>query len=184
MHRLASLLIILVLIQNVTGLQGGGNEETEFEGTGIISMEYEDFVIESSLFEIVINLDNGTADNGTSVIWVTQICINSGVCYPPQDNDMTPSEDGKNWISSVSVEEDASYVNWRVKMNWSDGEETNVPESGFGWKVWSTCWFDGVEWGGIDESCNSKKDESFIPGFEILITTSSIILASLIIRRN
>ncbi|MCP2506986.1 MAG: hypothetical protein NLN64_01650 [Candidatus Thalassarchaeaceae archaeon] len=180
MHKVMSLAIVLILLQNVLGSEGGTNENMSLEGTGISSMEYQNIVIESEIYKISITLDDDTAKNNTSMIWVTQICINSGVCYPPQNNDMTTSDNGKVWESSLIIIEDASYLNWRIEMNWSDGEETNVPENGFGWKVWSNCWFDGKEWGGSEDSCNSEDNNRSIPGFEVLIVITSILIALLI----
>jgi len=180
MHKVISLIILLILLQNVLGSEGGINENMSLEETGISSMEYQNIVIESEIYNISITLDDDTAENNTSMIWVTQICINSGVCYPPQNNNMTTSDNGRIWESSLIIIEDASYLNWRIEMNWSDGEETNVPENGFGWKVWSNCWFDGKEWGGSGDSCNSEDSNLSIPGFEVLIVISSILIALLI----
>ncbi len=148
MHKVISLVIVFLLLQNVLGSEGGINENMSLEETGISAMEYQNIVIESEIYNISITLNEDAAENNTSMIWITQICINSGVCYPPQNNDMITLDDGKIWESSLMIIDDASYLNWRIEMNWSDGEKTNVPENGFGWKVWSNCWFDGKEWGG------------------------------------
>ena len=175
-----SLVIVLLLLQNVLGSEGGINENMSLEETGISSMEYQNIVIESEIYNISITLDDDTAENNTSMIWVTQICINSGVCYPPQNNDMITSDNGKLWESSLIIIDDASYLNWRIEMNWGDGEKTNLPENGFGWKVWSNCWFDGKEWGGSEDSCNSEDNNRSIPGFEVLIVISSVLITLLI----
>ncbi|MBT3641430.1 MAG: hypothetical protein HOJ64_01060 [Euryarchaeota archaeon] len=180
MHKVISLVIVLLLLQNVLGSEGGINENMSLEETGISSIEYQNIVIESEIYNISITLDDDTAENNTSMIWVTQICINSGVCYPPQNNDMITSDNGKLWESSLIIIDDASYLNWRIEMNWSDGEKTNVPENGFGWKVWSNCWFDGKEWGGPEDSCNSEDNNRSIPGFEVLIIISSVLITLLI----
>ena len=180
MHKVISLVIVLLLLQNVLGSEGGINENMSLEETGISSIEYQNIVIESEIYNISITLDDDTAENNTSMIWVTQICINSGVCYPPQNNDMITSDNGKLWESSLIIIDDASYLNWRIEMNWSDGEKTNVPENGFGWKVWSNCWFDGKEWGGSEDSCNSEDNNRSIPGFEVLIIISSVLITLLI----
>ncbi len=184
MNKPMAILFILMVLQSVTGSSGGINQNIDIQGTGIASLEYEDFVIESNDFDITVILDNETAKNGTSVTIVTQICINSGVCYPPEDNDLISSEDRKFWNGSIEVNEDASYLNWRIKMIFSDGNETNIPENGFGWKVWSTCWFDGVSWGGSDESCNSSVEDSSLSGFGILITISAAFIAVVVTRHR
>ena len=168
--------VVLIFLSSVSGGSGGINEEMSLEGTGLISMNYNDFVLSSESFEIELELDSETSDNGTQVTWVTQICINTGVCYPPENNRDWVTNDESKLVGSVNVDDDASYINWRIKMNWSDGDEENFPENGFGWKVWSNCWFDGEEWGGIDESCNSEGNESKIAYYSKI--TSLIALLS------
>ena len=44
----------------------------------------------------------------------------------------------------------------------NESEVDRIPDMGFGWKIWSTCWFDGVDWGGVDfqtigDECLSSK---------------------------
>ena len=78
--------VVLIFLSSVSGSAGGINEEMSLEGTGLISMNYNDFVLSSESFEIELELDSETSDNGTQVTWVTQICINTGVCYPPENN--------------------------------------------------------------------------------------------------
>lgn len=156
--------ILLIFLSSVSG-SGGINEQMSLEGTGIEEINYQDYIEEAKSFEIEIGLEPQTSENETKVIWVTQICVNTGVCYPPENNDEWLTEDGKKLVGSIDVDDDASYVNWRFKMNWSDGDEENFPQSGFGWKVWSNCWFDGEEWGGVDDSCNTKNGESKITSY-------------------
>jgi len=177
--------ILLIFLSSVSGA-GGVNEQMSLEGTSIVSMDYDDYVHASKTFEIEIVLDSQASENGTKVIWVTQICINSGVCYPPENNEEWISEDGGKLIGSIDVDDDASYVNWRVKMNWSDGGEENFPESGFGWKVWSNCWFDGEKWGGMDDECNSEKDEHGGSLYLHLASFVSVILVlvMVLLRKN
>lgn len=184
MRAVVVLTFCLILTQNVSGSEGGINEETDFEDSGIVFIETDNYVVAKENFGILIGLDNATSENGTSLIWVTQICINIGVCYPPQNNHMDSNDNGSSWTSSIIVDDDASYVNWRIKMNWSDGEETTIPESGFGWKVWSNCWFDGEEWGGADTTCQSDEENNILPGFEFIIAIIAIMVAVMITRRN
>ncbi len=165
--------ILLIFLSSVSGA-GGINEQMSLEGTGLVDINYQDYVEASESFQIEIELDSQASENETEVIWVTQICINTGVCYPPESNDQWLTEDGKKLINSIDIDEDASYINWRFKMNWSDGDEENFPETGFGWKVWSSCWFDGENWGGIDDSCNSEKSESKITSYSRIISIMAV----------
>ena len=62
---------------------GGVNEAAEIEGTAIVSVETADVAPASERFDITVTIDDEAASNGTSVGWTTQICVNSGVSYPP-----------------------------------------------------------------------------------------------------
>jgi hypothetical protein len=73
-------------------------------------------------------------------------------------------------------------LNWRIDQVDNNDSVTRVPETGFGWKIWSDCWYDGEEWGGNDTSCMTEDDES-LPGFILSLTLSSIIIAALIVQR-
>ena len=61
--------------------------------------------------------------NVTSISWVTQICINSGVCHPPTYNYMIQGND--TWTGSIEVENQASYVNWRFDMTYDNESEVD-----------------------------------------------------------
>jgi len=55
------------------------------------------------------------------------------------------------WVAGVEIEADASYVNWRFDIQHDNNSTTErIPSLGWGWKIWSTCWFDGDSWGGDD----------------------------------
>ena len=141
--------VVLIFLSSVSGSSGGINEEMSLEGTGLISMNYNDFVFSSESFEIELELDSETSDNGTQVTWVTQICINTGVCYPPENNRDWVTNDESKLVGSVNIDDDASYINWRIKMNWSEGDELRIPESSCFMIGCSNCLFVGEEWGGI-----------------------------------
>ena len=93
------------------------------------------------------------------------------------------TEDNITWTASVLVDEDATYLNWRVDLVDENETIVKVPETGFGWKIWSDCWYDGKEWGGSDSSCITEEESDSLPGFIVPMTISSIAIAALIIQR-
>jgi len=120
--------------------------------------------------------------NVTSVQWITQICINTGVCYPPEMNDMVPV-DNDSYTATVDVNETASYINWKYILHSEDGSEASVPDTGFGWKVWSVCWWDNGTWGGSTTDCQDE-DEDGLPGFAAPAAVAAIAMAALMARRD
>ena len=178
---LLSLALLVSMASLAVASQGGVNEEASIEGTGIESVSYPDFASGGEIFEVSVRLNEESASNVTSVRWVTQVCVNSGICYPPETHSMT-TESGV-WQGAIVPEETVTYVNWKIEIEWDDGNSTNIPENGFGWKVWSDCWFDNGTWGGDSTECQSD-DSSFTPGFATPLAIASISLATLIIRRE
>ena len=142
------------------------------------------------LVAIVVEIDAGAASNGTQVSWTTQICINSGVCYAPETTSLSPDSDSRLWNGSIIMDEESSYVNWRIELEWPDGNASSVPETGFGWKVWSTCWYDidSEQWGGdgcADEPFGGDpEDERWLPGFGVALTAASLAMAAFMARRD
>jgi len=113
--------------------------------------------------------------------WITQICINSGVCYPPETSDMG-SEDGMTYSATVDVNDTATYINWKFVMHSEDGSESTIPETGFGWKVWSDCWWDNMTWGGPSADC--QEEDGNLPGFAAPAAAAAIAMAALMARRD
>ena len=75
--------MVAMLALSVSGAsQGGVNDSTSTEGTGIASLSYADMVRENTEFEISVMLDEG--NNISKIEWITQVCINTGICWPPQ----------------------------------------------------------------------------------------------------
>ena len=124
--------------------------------------------------------------NVTSVQWITQICINTGVCYPPETNEMV-SVDNDTYTATVDIDDTAAYINWKFVLHSEDGSESTVPETGFGWKVWSDCWYDNGTWGG-DSSVGiglcEPEDLDGLPGFAAPIAAAAIAMAALMARRD
>ena len=132
-----------------------------------------------------MNLTEEAGNNVTEVSWITQVCINSGICYPPETHTLE-SENGDLWIGEIIPEDTATYINWRFEVLRGDENTTKVPENGFGWKIWSDCWYDGNNWGGNDSSCwpNDDSDEERLPGFIATLTLAAIATAGLMTRRD
>ncbi|MBL11662.1 MAG: hypothetical protein CMB46_02480 [Euryarchaeota archaeon] len=186
MRLVASLLVcvLLALPINCAG-ESGVNEETSIEGTDIRDISYPDEASAGDSFELTVVLSDEASENGTTVSWVTQVCINSGVCYPPETHSMALDEEGVAW-GAIVPDDTVTYVNWRVEMNWEDGNTTSVPETGFGWKVWSDCWYDNEEWGGSDQECvdNRGSDSDRLPGFGVAASLMAVLTAGLMGRRD
>ena len=175
-------LVFLVSIAPVAlASQGGVNEEASIEDTGVESVSHPDSASAGEIFEVSVRLNEESASNATSVTWVTQVCVNSGICYPPETHSMTDENDA--WDGSIVPEETVTYVNWKIEIEWEDGNTTSIPENGFGWRVWSDCWYDNGTWGGASTECQSD-DSSFTPGFATPLAIASMSLATLMIRRE
>ena len=176
-----SLVFLVSIASPAVASQGGVNEEASIEDTGVESVSHPDFASAGEIFEVSVRLNEESASNVTSVTWVTQVCVNSGICYPPETHSMTDEDDA--WDGSIVPEETVTYVNWKIEIEWEDGNTTSIPENGFGWRVWSDCWYDNGTWGGATTECQSD-DSSFIPGFATPLAIASLSLATLMIRRE
>tara|TARA_B100000900_G_C20589030_1_gene720862 strand:+ start:722 stop:1273 length:552 start_codon:yes stop_codon:yes gene_type:complete len=181
MHKMLALAMLAILSSNVVASEGGINEETNLNGSNIQSMEYSDVVYAEQEFSISVVMVEKNA-NLSHINWITQVCINSGVCYPPKVNQMN-SSDNQTWTSSIIIDQDATYLNWRIDKVDINETVVRVPEIGFGWKIWSDCWYDGNEWGGNDTSCIMEEENEDLPGFMSSITLSVIIIAALFKQR-
>ena len=180
MRRVVAVLLVSILALSFSAAgESGVNESTAFDDTDIASSQYADVIHENGQFDMSLTLEEGT--NVTSMQWITQICINSGVCYPPETNDMN-SEDGLTYSATVDVNDTATYINWKFVMHSEDGSEVSVPDTGFGWKVWSDCWWDNMTWGGSSTDC--QEEDERLPGFATPIAAAAIAMAALMARRD
>ena len=174
---MAPLLVLLLILPIVVGEDGGVNYEADLTDTPIESLSYpESFTAlgeEGGYMDIELEIRIG--ENISSIRWVTQVCVNSGVCYPPVYNDMI--DQNGTWSADVEIESDASYINWRFDIEHTNNSTSErVPPLGWGWKIWSTCWFDGSSWGGNDfpaeteslEGCVSFLDDDSESSDELL----------------
>ena len=178
---LLSLALLVSMASAAVASQAGVNEEASIEGTSVESVSHPDIASAGSVFEVSVRLNEESAGNVTTVEWVTQVCINSGICYAPQRHSMAVESDV--WEGAIVPEETVTYVNWKIEVQWEDGNTTSIPENGFGWKVWSDCWYDNGTWGGGSTECQ-EEDSSFTPGFAAPLAIASISLATLMIWRE
>ena len=155
------------------------NDSTNLEGTGLTATQYDDMAYGGTDYSMSVSLDEGS--DVTSIEWITQICINTGVCFTPETNEMS-SDDGTTYTSQVDVDDSASYINWKFVLHHEDGSQSDVPEQGFGWKVWSDCWWDNGTWGGPNSDC--QEEESRLPGFAGPAAAAAIAMAALMARRD
>ena len=183
MRQLLVLLTVAMLAFSVSGAgEGGVNESISTEGTGIASLSYADMVRENTDFEISVTLDEGNDIN--KIEWITQVCINTGICWPPQKTELIDSGDGLTFTGSVLIDDYATYANWRFDITRNDDSTETVPESGFGWKVWSDCWVDNGTLGGPSTDCHENDDDGFLPGFAAPIAAAGLAMAALMARRD
>jgi len=82
-HKLLALVTVAILASSVIAADGGINEDTNLTETDFESMEYSNVVFEEQEFTISLTLKNEST-NISQINWITQVCINSGVCYPPK----------------------------------------------------------------------------------------------------
>jgi len=90
---------------------------------------------------------------------------------------------GDSWGGTIVPGETVTYVNWNIEIQWEDGNSTSIPENGFGWKVWSDCWYDNGTWGGDSIDCQEAGSSS-IPGFVTPLAIVSISMAALMVWRE
>ncbi len=138
--------------------------------------------IDSKSWSLTITMNDEESQNNTIFEITTQICLNDGVCDPPEV--MDAEINGAEHTVSVTPPNDHTYVNWRVKAIYEDGNSTNFP-NGDWYKTWSSCWYDDGSFGGVDSNSDGciSEDES-MPGFGIIITASAIGLAAISFRRK
>ena len=182
MRRLRALLVVCLVSLPVSASQGGMNESISLEGTGIEALQYEEVMRTnngSSDYDVIILMDDDS--NISNISWITQVCINSGVCHPPQESHMERGDNGE-FVGNLDTEPGYSYVNWKFIVEMENGSESHIPDVGFGWRVWSDCWFDNGTWGGSETYC--QEDDDSLPGFTVSMVVASTVMAALMARRD
>ena len=181
MRALACLLALLVLSPFAAAAANPGvNMSIDVEGTPIQSISTPDVSRDGVDFTIEVVLTNTAAQNGTNVTWTVQICINSGVCYPPDSIPM--QEDAGKWSSTIQPDPTHTYVNYDIVLDYPEGEDETFPEGGFvgGGKIWSDCWVSGEETGGD----NCLNDDGGLLPAPALLTTLVLLSFAAVVRNT
>ena len=186
MRRMWALLLVCLVSLPVNASQGGVNESISLDDTGIKTLYYDEVMRTSNDtsdyadFSVIMVMEDDS--NVSNIRWITQVCINSGICHPPQESQMDRGDDG-SFGSHLDTEPGYSYINWKFIIEMENGSESHVPDVGFGWRVWSDCWFDNGTWGGSETYCQEDED-SALPGFAISMVLASTAMAALMTRRD
>ena len=99
MRRLRALLLVCLVSLPVSASQGGVNESISLEGTSIETLHYDEVMrtsngtSDSADYSVILLMDDDS--NISNIRWITQVCINSGICYPPQETHMDRGDDGE-----------------------------------------------------------------------------------------
>jgi len=174
----ACLLALLLLSPFVAAAANPGvNKQIDLEGTPIQSITTPVVSSDGVDFTIEVELTDAAAQNGTNVTWTVQICINSGVCYPPDSISM--QEDAGKWSSTITPDPTHTYVNYDIVLSYPDGEDEMFPEGGFvaGGKIWSDCWVSGDETGG--GNCE-EEGGGLLPAPALLATLAVLFFAAVV----
>jgi len=153
-HHMMRRLLVLTLALSLclpfaaAGDNAGVNSTIDIEGTPIDSIGIPGISTDGVDFTISLDLSSEATENGTTVEWTVQQCLNSGVCNPPER--ILMNESGEIWSSTITPVETHSYINYDIVLTYTDGEDEKFPEGGFaeGGKVWSDCWVSGEDSGG------------------------------------
>ena len=185
MRRMWALLLVCLVSLPVSASQGGENESISLDGTGIETLYYDEVMRTSngmsdySDFSVIMMMEDDS--NISNIRWITQVCINSGICLPPQESQMDKKDDG-SFAHRLDTEPGYSYINWKFVIEMENGSESHIPDAGFGWRVWSDCWFDNGTWGGSETHC--QEEDSALPGFTVSMVMASMAMAALMARRD
>ena len=152
-------------------------DETPFESFTATSPS-----VSGETWTLVVVMDDAHMSNNTTFEITSQICLNDGVCNPPEVEEVTV--DGANHTTSLTPPDDHSYVNWRVKAMYED-DTTDYFPYGSWYTIWSSCYYDDGGYYGPDadgDGCASEDEET--PGFTLIPALVAIGLAIAIARRN
>ena len=67
-------------------------------------------------------------------------------------------------------------------LHYEDESEVIVPEAGWGWTIWSDCWYDNGTWGG--ESTECQEDDESLPWISAPLAVALMAMAALMSRRD
>ena len=139
--------------------------------------------IDSEAWSLAVEMNQEEHDNNTVFELTTQICTNNGVCDPPMK--ATIGIEDRLHSIEITPKSDHTYVNWRVKAIYEDGNTTNFPQGSW-YTTWSSCWQNDGAYGGVDanpakDGCAESEDS---PGFGALLAVSGVAMAAAFIRRD
>ncbi len=181
---LSSLLILC--FSSMVSATGGVDVEPEIESSPISNITHSTGVADESSWSISVSLEESAVNNSTSVRILKQMCTNEGVCYAPEWIEAESSSDNQTWSTSWQTISDHAYVNWRVALDYEDGESEEYPSEGYA-KAWSSCWhdIDSDEWGGKDcpdgpsnDEKSAVDDSGFLPALSMLAAVAMITAAA------
>ncbi len=191
MRRLLTLTIALSLCLPfaIAGDDAGVNRTIDVEETPIDSIVTPVVSTDGVNFTINLTLVDEAAENGTTVEWTVQQCINSGVCNPPEKMSMENATNStKDWFGWITPVDTHSYINYDVVLTYANGEDEKFPEGSFseGGKVWSDCWVSGEDSGG--NNCPAivvlPEEGGLVPAPALVSTILVGLSAALIAKRD
>ena len=124
MRRMWALLLVCLVSLPVSASQGGENESISLDGTGIETLYYNEVMRTNDArsdyadFGVIMMMEDDS--NISNIRWITQVCINSGICLPPQENQMDRGDDG-SFGSHLDTEPGYSYINWKFIIEMENG---------------------------------------------------------------
>ena len=178
-------LILIILPLASAKPEGGVNVDPALEETIFSNVDHTEVTHDLEIWDISLTLNQAAFDNNTTFSLTTQICTNDGVCLPPESRPLNTS-DNRSFVANLTTIDDHTYVNWRVKANYTSDNDSkeSFPPSGF-YKTWSDCWFYEGAWGG--DGCEpilvTIEKEDSLPAISALLTLG-MISAAAIIRRQ
>lgn len=194
MKRNMTLFVVACLLMMSTAAQAGsatGGEDINPDSDVPFTVEERTTPSQDSQsWSLSVMLDQDALDNGTTLAITTQICLNNGVCDPPEMQEVAVSEDGSTYSMELEPPTDHSYVNWRVKATYNDDSTENFPQGDW-YKTWSTCYYDDGSYGGIhadgdgcDVPGSGESSEGFLPSTGIVVAITALTGAVFIAARR
>lgn len=170
-----SVLVALLLAVSFASAAGssGSNLGPDEASTPFKEHEATTPSVSGEVWELTVVLDDEAVANGSTMSLTTQICTNDGVCDPPVPQEATVSEDGSTYFISLTPPADHTYVNWRATVEWADGNSSSFPQGDW-YKVWSSCWYDGTDWGGPDAEGEGCAEEKESPGPGLIVAAVAV----------
>lgn len=173
---LVALMLMMVGIATAGGT-GGQDAGPDMAETPFSAYQATSPSVDGKTWTLTVTLDQAAVDNGTTMELTTQICTNDGVCDPPVAQEATVSDDGSTYTISVTPPEDHSYVNWRAKVSYTDGDDEYHP-FGDWYKTWSSCYFNDGSWGGPSSTADGCVEEEESPGAGFALSLVALTVAA------